>query len=116
MAKSRLDLRKEHEAAESRKTPGGDETKARKKRKTATTTARKKRTREKTVQRKRLFWGVYNSNMKLEARFAYDQRDAAEQRADQLRAKSKKLYFIQPIKEAISDAPAPEPKEKATEE
>ena len=38
MAKSRLDLRKEHEAAESRKTGGGEETKARRKRKAAATT------------------------------------------------------------------------------
>jgi hypothetical protein len=50
--------------------------------------------------------------MKEEARFPYDQRDAAEEKINQLRQKSaKKKYFIQPIKEPIAE-PAPEPAEK----
>ncbi|HAW32156.1 MAG TPA: hypothetical protein DCY03_29300, partial [Planctomycetaceae bacterium] len=52
--------------------------------------------------RRRLFWGVFTGSMKEESRFAYDQRDAAVERIEQLRLKNaKKLYFIQPIKESL---------------
>ena len=44
--------------------------------------------------------------MKEEARFPYDQREAAEERLEQLRSKGKKMYFIQPIKELITAASA----------
>lgn len=101
--KSRIQLRKEAEAAEA----GGKKTAGTKKKKKATrkkaTTTR--RTKDKTPQRKRLVWGVFSPSMKEEGRFPYDQRDAAEQKAEQLRTKSKKPYFIQPIKEPIADEP-----------
>ena len=43
--------------------------------------------------------------MKEEARFPYDQKEAAEEKLDQLRAKAtKKLYFLQPVKEPLSDS------------
>jgi hypothetical protein len=106
---SRKELRKQVEAAESREAADG-----KKKKKAAAKKAapRKKRTREKTPQRKRLVWGVFSGGMKEEARFPYDQRDAAEEKINQLRQKSaKKMYFIQPIKEPIAE-PAPEPAEK----
>ncbi len=55
--------------------------------------------------------------MKEEARFPYDQRSAAEERLEQLRAKGKKMYFIQPIKELISaTSAAPAAAEAAEEE
>lgn len=103
MSKRILDKRREHEAAESRK---GDEAPKKKGTKKATkaTATRKKRTKEKAQQRKRLVWAVFNGSMKEEARFPYDQRAAAEEKIEQLRAKSKKLYFIQPVKEVIADA------------
>ena len=43
--------------------------------------------------------------MKEEGRFPYDQREAAEEKIELLRQKSKKLYFIQPLKEVIGEAP-----------
>jgi hypothetical protein len=47
-------------------------------------------------------WAVYNGSMKEEGRFAYDQRDAAEEKVQQLKLKSpKKIFFIQAIKETI---------------
>jgi len=56
--------------------------------------------------------------MKEEGRFAYDERARAEEKLEALRAKSKKLYFIQPVKEllvedGVATAPPapPEPEE-----
>lgn len=43
--------------------------------------------------------------MKEEGRFPYDQRAAAEEKIELLRQKSKKMYFIQPLKEVIGEAP-----------
>ena len=110
---SRLELRKQAEAAEKQ----GKSAPKKKTRKKAA--AKKKTTKRKTVkapERKRLVWGVFNGSMKEEARFSYDQRKAAEQKIEQLRAKvtkTKRLYFIQPIKEVIVDAPpADEAEEK----
>jgi hypothetical protein len=91
---SRLQKRREAEAAET-KTP---------KAKSAAKGAKKRpsRKRVKAPDRKRMLWGVYSGTMKEEGRYAYDQRAEAEEKLEQLRAKSKKLYFIQPIKEVIS--------------
>ena len=75
---------------------------------------KKKTTRSKKAAaeaRKRLVWGVFSSSMKEEARFPYDQRKEAEKKLDQLSSKSKKPFFIQPIKEIISDT---SPKKKTS--
>lgn len=109
---SRLELRKQAEAAEKQ----GDVPKKKRaaKKKSAT---RSRRAREKAPQRRRLIWTVLNPAMKEEARFPYDQREAAEEKVRQLRAKNDKPYFIQPIKEVITEAeePAPEPAAAAGE-
>jgi hypothetical protein len=108
--KSRLDLRKEAEAAEAM---GVDEEKApakKKKKKKATKRKATKRTKVKAVIRKRLVWGVFSSSLKEEARFPYDQRKAADEKAAQLATKTKRTYFVQPIKEAL-----PEPVKAETE-
>jgi hypothetical protein len=61
-----------------------------------------RRTKTKVAERKRLMWAVYNGSMKEEGRFAYDQRDSAEEKVQQLKLKSpKKIFFIQAIKETI---------------
>jgi hypothetical protein len=107
---SRLQKRREMEAAQSQ-----DSKKAKTKRKKAkrkTTTTRRK---AKSVERKRLVWGVFSGSLKEEARFPYDQRAAAEEKLEALRAKGKKSYFIQPIKEIITD-PLPVDDEDSTEE
>lgn len=102
MAGRRLDQRRMAEAAEAR---GVDETtvapKKRATKKAATPRARK--VKEKVQARKRLVWVVFNGSMKEEARFPYDQFAEAEERIEALRQKSKKLYFIQPVKELIGD-------------
>jgi hypothetical protein len=89
---SRLQKRREVEAADSRP--------ATKKRAVAKKTTTRKKT--KAPERKKLIWGVFSSTMKEEARFPYDQRAAAEERLEQLRAKGKRMYFIQPIKELVT--------------
>jgi len=101
MASKRLELRKQAEAAEAR---GGSAGETKKKTKKAAGT-KTKRVKEKVLARKRLVWVVYNGSMKEEGRFPYDQRSAAEEKIEQLKLKSKKMYFIQPLKEIIGEAP-----------
>ena len=109
MGKNRLELRRQAEAAEKKKTASGKAAaKKTKKRKAVKrkTTSRKSKVR--ALQRKRVVWCVFNGSMKEEGRFPYDQKEAAEAKLEQLRSKSKKLYFLQPVKEVIGDAPPPE--------
>ncbi len=66
--------------------------------------ATKKPSRKKAdnYTRKKIIWGVFNSSMKEEGRFPYDQRDEAVKKLEQLQSKSKKPYFLQAIKEVLS--------------
>ncbi|WP_373650002.1 hypothetical protein [Schlesneria sp. DSM 10557] len=100
MASKRMELRKQVEAVEAR---GGSVDTPKKTKKAAGT--KTKRVKEKVQARKRLVWVVYNGSMKEEGRFPYDQRDAAEEKIELLRQKSKKMYFIQPLKEVIGEPP-----------
>lgn len=78
-------------------------------------TTRKRKT--KTTERKKIFWGVFSGTLKEEGRFAYDERDKAEEKLAALRNRStKKLYFIQPIKETLSDSPASEEDDPADDD
>jgi hypothetical protein len=105
---SRLQKRREAEAAgATAKTKKAEGKKPAKK--------RVSRRKVKAPDRKRLFWGVFSGTLKEEARFNYDERKQAEEKLELLRSKSKKLYFIQPIKEVItaeSGAARPEPEAK----
>jgi len=98
---SRLELRRQAEAAESSE-PGAAKKKAVKepKKKAA---PRAKRTKAKVVVRKRMLWGVFSSSLKEEGRFAYAEKEAAEARAAELAVKHKRTYFVQPIKEVMAD-------------
>lgn len=104
---SRLQKRREVEAAGT--TPETKKAKAEKKPAKKRTTRRK----AKVPDRKRLFWGVFSGTLKEEGRFTYDQYKQAEEKLELLRSKSKKLYFIQPIKEVISGETAAAPEEPA---
>lgn len=93
---SRLEMRRQAEAAEA------EEKSSPKKKATKKKKATRKKKSAKADVRRRLVWGVFTGSMKEESRFPYDQRDAAEERIEQLRAKNaKKLYFIQPVKESV---------------
>ena len=98
---SRLSKRREVEAAEAQGT-----TKKKKKRKKATKKKAASRRKAKSTERKRLVWGVFSSSLKEEARFPYDQRKEAEKKLKALLDKGKRMYFIQPIKEVITDSPS----------
>jgi hypothetical protein len=99
---SRMELRRQVEAAGE---AGADAEKTAKKRVKSKDGVKKpstRRTKTKVAERKRLMWAVYNGSMKEEGRFAYDQRDSAEEKVQQLKLKSpKKIFFIQAIKETI---------------
>ena len=107
---SRLELRKQAEAAEKRGAPDEKETKKKTPRKKSTT-PRAKRTV--TPTRKRVVWAIFSGSMKEEARFPYSERAQAEEKLEQLRAKGKKMYFIQPVKEDMSDGASTPAKAKA---
>ena len=101
---SRQELRKQVEAAEAIEKAGG---KKATKKKATKKKAKRKTAKAKVAVRNRLIWGVFSGNMKEEARFPYEQREEADKKIESLRARAtKKLYFIQPIKEPIPDAPA----------
>ena len=107
---SRLQKRREIEAAESQSESDVKDSKAAKastsKKKTAAPKkAKVSRKKVKVAERKRLYWGVFSGSLKEEARFPYDQKAQAEERLEQLLAKGKKLYFIQPIKESLNAIP-----------
>lgn len=96
---TRLDKRREAEAVAAREgAEGAAPAKAKK-----ATAKKPTRRKAKVADRKRLSWGVFSGTLKEEARFPYDQRAAADEKLEQLRSKGKKLYFIQPIKEVITD-------------
>ena len=121
MAKSRLSMRREVEAAEAgtgkkkatRKTAGdtaegapkkrakkGDsDPAAPKKRKAAK--PRTKRAKE-AMQRRRLIWVVYSSTMREEGRFLYHEKDKADELLATLLGRGKRRYFMQPMKEALN--------------
>ena len=69
------------------------------KKKAAKKTTRKKKSTEPI--RYRLIWGVYSSGMREESRFDYGKRKDADKKAEQLKSKGKKIYWVQPIKEPI---------------
>lgn len=100
MAKSRLQMRREAEAAEEAESTS--KAKATKKKATRKKATRKKaaarKTREKAPERKRAVWVLYSSSMKEEGRFTYDQKKAAEDRLEVLQARGKKIYFMQLVK------------------
>ncbi len=113
---SRLELRRQVEAAGEADSSGekGEKTAKKKvKSKDGTKKPSTRRTKTKVAERKRLMWAVYNGSMKEEGRFAYDARESAEEKVQQLKLKSpKKIFFIQAIKETI--IPPAKPVEAAT--
>ena len=111
---SRMELRRMTEAAEAQETSdseGAPKKKAAKKK----AAKRVSRAKEKVPERRRLVWGVFSGTMKEEARFPYAERDAALEKAEKLSARGKKRYFVQPVKEVITEPlPTPEGEEGAT--
>ena len=103
---SRLDKRREVEAAEK---SGGEgaagKTDAKKKaaKKTAKPAKRKSRSKKKSDEPVRLkaFWGVYNQSLKQVARFEYHERKQAQKKAEEMSTSQKTPHFVRPVKEEI---------------
>lgn len=91
-------MRKQVEAAEAI-----DEAAVKEKKPRKAAAPRVRKVKEKPEIRKRLIWIVYSGSMKEEGRFPFHERAAAEEKIEQLKLKSKKLYFIQPLKEIIGE-------------
>ena len=90
---NRKALREEAEAAEK----AGTKT-AKAKKKTA-----KRKTRAKTPadDRKKLYWGVFSQSLKRVALFEFNQKKAAEKKAEELSKSGKSPHFVQKVKEVI---------------
>jgi len=76
--------------------------------------ARKPR-KPKAAPRMRARWGVFDASMRQVAIFDYNQRAAANEKAAELAAKKNGTFFLQMVKEPMSepapgDAPSPEAK------
>jgi len=104
---SRLELRRQAEAAEAQGSEAApaETAKGKKKEPAAKKKAapRSRRAKTKALVRKRLVWGVFSSSMKEEGRFPYAEREAADAKAAALAEKHKRTYFVQPIKEIIGE-------------
>jgi len=93
---NRRALREEAEAAEAAEAAA-----PKKKAKRKTKAKRKSRAKEAVEVRKKLFWGVYNQSMKRVALYEFDQKEAAEQKAESLGKGGKSPHFVQRVKEEI---------------
>jgi hypothetical protein len=75
---------------------------------------RKSRKKKSEVVRRKLFWGVFNHAMKRVALYDFNQRKAAEKRAEELSPEGKPPHFVQKVKEDVvepidPDAPVKPP-------
>lgn len=61
----------------------------------------KPRRKVKTESRTRIYWAVFNQNLKRVAVFEFDQKVEAEKRAEKLMKSSGEDHFIQKIKAAV---------------
>ena len=71
---------------------------------------KKRKTRKKATEvvKLKLYWGVYNHAMKLVAKYEFNQRKAAETRAEELSPEGKPPHFVQKIKEEFVEVIEPE--------
>lgn len=107
MGKSRISKRREIEAAEAKGEKTTKEKVAKKKESKKRKTAARPRRAKDTPARRRIVWVVYSSTMREEGRFLYHERDKADEKLEQLLAKGKRRYFIQPFKEPLDSEGAP---------
>ncbi len=66
-------------------------------------TKRKSRAKKDIKVRQRLAWGVFNHAMKPVAKYAYNQKKAAEKKARELSPEGKPPHFIAKVKEEIAE-------------
>jgi hypothetical protein len=88
---NRKALREAAEAAEKLEKSDGGAGEAAPKKKAA---KRKSKAKTPEVERKVLFWGVFNQNMKMVVKYAFNQKKQAEQKAQELSASGKSPHFV----------------------
>ncbi len=66
-----------------------------------TATVAKPRRKTKTESRTRIYWAVFNQNLKRVAVFEFDQKVEAEKRAAKLTTSSGEDHFIQKLKATV---------------
>ncbi|MCU0880108.1 MAG: hypothetical protein MUF06_20240 [Pirellulaceae bacterium] len=104
---NRKELRAEAEAAEALAAAGelvdaeGKKVKAKAAKKAPA--KRKSRAKTQEVERRKLFWGVFNQALKRVALFDHTQRKAAETKAAELSTGGKSPHFVMKVKEAITE-------------
>jgi hypothetical protein len=62
---------------------------------------KRSRKKEATVDRFRIYWGVFNHTLKRVALYEFNQKKAADKRASELNEAGKPPHFVQKIKELI---------------
>lgn len=92
---NRKELRQESEAAERLAEEGGGAPKKKKKAK------RKSRAKVAQEVRKKAYWAVVNQALKVVARFEFNEKEAADQKAEELSTSQKTPHFVKPMREEI---------------
>jgi hypothetical protein len=98
---NRKDLRDANDAAEARDkaaAASGEAPPAKVKKKAA---KRKSKTKDPALLRMKLFWGVFNQNMKQIAKYDYSKKKDAEHKAAELSASGKSPHFVAKVKEEV---------------
>lgn len=97
---NRLELREENDAAErSDAEPAAAVEKLLKK----PPVKRKSRAKIPKEVRLKAFWGVFNQSLRRVARFEYNQRKLADDKAVELSASQKTPHFVQLVKEVLEE-------------
>lgn len=94
---SRKEKRAEAEAAEALE-------KTKKKKAKKKPAKRKSRAKQPVDQRMKMFWGVFNQSLRRVALYEFNQKKAAEKKAEELSKGGKSPHFVQKVKEAIDEA------------
>ena len=95
---NRIELREENEAAERAEGETVAVEKALKK-----PVKRKSRAKVPKEVRLKAFWGVFNQSLRRVARFEYNERPQADQKAEELSASQKTPHFVQLVKEVLEE-------------
>ena len=65
---------------------------------------RKSRSKKEPAEiRMKVYWGVYNQSMKIIAKYDFQHKKSAEQKAAELTANGKSPHFVQKVKEIINE-------------
>jgi hypothetical protein len=95
---NRIELREENDAAER----AGSESVAVEK-ELKKPVKRKSRAKVPKEVRLKAFWGVFNQSLRRVARYEYNQRQIADQKAEELTQSQKTPHFVQLVKEVLEE-------------